>query len=77
MQCPNCGSFKTWHAGTVYFWGGIVFAALSIPWMLILIGIPFFLAGVVLAILGGLSMLSGNPLSCRACHWRVSIDRPH
>lgn len=69
-QCPNCGSYKTWHPGTVYLWGGIVFAVLSIPWMFILIGIPFFFAGLVLAGVGAAAKLSGNPLQCRACHWQ-------
>lgn len=74
-QCPNCGSFKTWHPGTALLWGGIVFAVLSIPWMFILIGIPFFIASVVLALVGLGQKMSGNPLVCRNCHWKEERAR--
>lgn len=68
-QCLNCGSFKVWKRGSVYLWGGIVFAVLSLPWVLILIGIPFLLAGLLLALAGFAEMRQGNPLRCRQCDW--------
>jgi hypothetical protein len=68
-QCPNCGSYKVWRRGKAWLWGGIVFAALSVPWVFALIGIPFLIAGLILALAGYGEVSNGNPLRCRACDW--------
>ena len=73
MECPNCQQFKTWRPGSVYFWGGLVFALLSTPWVFILIGIPFLIGGAVLALFGWLQMRNGNPRVCRNCGWREGV----
>lgn len=42
-------------------------AVLSIPWMVILIGIPIFIASVIVAAKGFLAPKSRR-MRCRACH---------
>lgn len=51
-QCPNCKSFKTISPFYAYGIGGLVLAVLALPWIIIIIGIPFVLAGIILSIVG-------------------------
>lgn len=75
-QCPNCGAFKLLRPGKWLLWGGLGFALISLPWTLILIGIPGVLLGLVAAV-GGFLMLvtKRNPLHCRACHWSGELEQ--
>ena len=70
-QCPNCGSFKVWRRGKAWLWGGIVWAVLSAPWVLLFpfLGIPSFLASVVIALAGLADRANDWPYHCRNCDW--------
>jgi hypothetical protein len=73
-QCPNCSSYKVWKRGMWWTAGGLFFVALSLPWVLILIGIPFLIAGAAWALAGILEVAQGNPRRCRECDWIENVD---
>ncbi|KKU86302.1 MAG: hypothetical protein UY15_C0012G0022 [Parcubacteria group bacterium GW2011_GWA2_47_9] len=77
IQCPNCQSYKTLDIRKTYGWGGVVFAILSIPWIFILIGIPFLLGGIAVAVYG-FTKPKGF-YKCRNCHneWMESGEKRH
>jgi transposase-like protein len=70
-NCPNCSSFKL-KSGKDLFRGGIVFTILAIPWCVILIGIPFLIAGIVVTSNG--KRLGKNGYKCDNCKWEGEID---
>ena len=64
-QCPNCDSFKTWTPKRGLFWGGLIFALLSLPWVLIIVGIFPLIAGL-LVMLCSFGVPKGQ-VWCRNC----------
>lgn len=76
MQCENCQSYNGHRTGNIWFFGGIVFTILSIPWVFILIGIPFFIVGILLTLAGvGRKFMMGNPWQCKDCKWEETTRK--
>ena len=72
-QCSNCGEFKLWRKDRAYFWGGLLFAFASVPWVFIIVGIPFLIVGLCSALAGGVWMVKGGVVECRKCKWRSDL----
>ena len=65
-QCPQCRSFKVIDKRLHYGWGGLALLALSLPWILIVIGLIPAVAGIAIAITG-FTVPAARRLKCRAC----------
>ena len=72
-QCPNCKSYKTIAPFYAFGIGGIVVAILALPWVIVIIGIPFVIAGVILSIAG--FTRSKNLRSCNKCKYEWTVDK--
>ena len=56
-----------------YGWGGVAVVLLSLPWIVVVIGIFTAIAGVVLAIVG-FTARTERRLKCRACGAEFAVS---
>lgn len=71
QQCPNCEQYKAFRPFYAYGFGGLFAAFLGLPWVLIFIGIPVVIGGLLVSIAGFVT--PKNEWHCKNCKYKWSV----